>query len=82
MKAILYLCMLVWCLYGVPWERWAVMTDVQQDELLDGLADSTMEELHCEEVEMSVYPEGKWVFIYGECIEGKYVALNERRNGR
>lgn len=77
MRAMGYMIVLIWCLYGIPAEQWHVMTDMQQEVALDDMADETMQVLHCDEAEMTVIVEGKWAFIYGECIEGKYIAYRK-----
>lgn len=77
MKTITYLFMMIWCLYGVPKEEWCAMGEVRQDKLLDELAEDTMQELRCNEAEVTVIIEGRWAFIYGECVEGKYMAKAE-----
>jgi hypothetical protein len=74
MKAIVYLFMLMMCLYGVPKEEWNAMTDEQQDATLDMLLDETMQELGCDEAEATVDIEGKWAFIYVECDDSQYMA--------
>lgn len=74
MKAIVYLFMVMGCLYGIPKEEWALMDDAQRDAVLEDLGQDAIKELQCDEVEMFVDIEGKLVSIYGECIEGQYVA--------
>lgn len=74
MRSAAYLFMLVMCLFGIPKEEWSAMNDAQQDAVLDTLLDETMQELGCDEAEVTVAIKGKWALIYGECVEGQSVA--------
>ncbi len=76
-KAMMHLVIaLAWCLYGVPVEEWNAMNDAQQEAVMDNLADQTMQELGCSEVEVSEVdePNSRWVLICGECIEEQNIA--------
>lgn len=78
MKAIVYVWMLMFCLYGVPAEEWAAMSDAQQDAVLDELIQDTILELNCEEAEVSAFEEGKWTIIYGSCTDAGIIVDNQR----
>jgi hypothetical protein len=74
MRALAYACMVTWCLFGIPTEKWYAMTDAQQDAALEEILEDALQETGCEEVEVTVYESGSFMHIYGKCSEEKYIA--------
>ncbi len=80
MKAIVYAGML-WCLYGIPADKWHAMSDMQQDAALEEIANDALQELGCREVEVNAYEGKVFIHIYAECSDDQYIAMDERRSG-
>lgn len=78
MRAIICCLALLFCMYGIPTERWEMMGEKQQDEIVDDAIQDMILDLGCDEVEAEVIVKGKWIYILGQCVEDKYIASQKK----
>lgn len=77
---IRFLMILSLCIHTIPLEEWDTLSKAEKKERLKSEVEFIKRELGCENPHIEVDIDSKYLYLYGECDNGKYIACNERRN--